>query len=42
MLMASTPPSIDTDWQTGLKRKTQQLVIYKKPTSQTEINIGLK
>jgi hypothetical protein len=31
MLMASTPPSKDTNWQTGLKK----LVVYKKPTLQT-------
>jgi hypothetical protein len=29
------------NWQTGSKRKTQQSVIYKKPTLQTEINITL-
>jgi hypothetical protein len=27
MLMASNPPSKDTDWQTGLKRKTPQTVV---------------
>jgi hypothetical protein len=41
MLMASTPLSKDIDWQNGLKRKTQQFVVYKKPTLQTETNTGL-
>jgi hypothetical protein len=36
-----TPPSKDTIWQTGFKRKIQQYVIYKKPVLLTEINIGL-
>jgi hypothetical protein len=26
----------DTDWQTGLKRKTRQSVVYQKSTLQTE------
>jgi hypothetical protein len=34
-------PSKDTNWQTGLKRKTQQSVVYKKPRLQTEKNIAL-
>jgi hypothetical protein len=41
MLMASTPPSKDTDWQNGLKRKKQQFVVYKNPTLEIETNIGL-
>jgi hypothetical protein len=41
MLMASTPPSKDTNWQTGFKRNTQQPVVYKKPTLETETNIAL-
>jgi hypothetical protein len=41
MLMASTLPSKDIDWQTRFKRKAQECVIYKKPTSKTETNIGL-
>jgi hypothetical protein len=32
MLRASTPPSKNTNWQTGLKRKTQKSVVYKKST----------
>jgi hypothetical protein len=41
MLMASTPPSKDTNRQTGLKKKTYYSAVYKKPTSQTQINIVL-
>jgi hypothetical protein len=41
MLMDLTPPSKDTDWQTGLKRKIQQSVVYRRPISLAEINIGL-
>jgi hypothetical protein len=37
----STTPSKHTNWQTGLKRKIQQPVVYKKPTLQTETNIAL-
>jgi hypothetical protein len=29
MLMASTAPSKDINWQTGLKRKIQQFVAYE-------------
>jgi hypothetical protein len=29
------------DYQTGLKSKTQQFVVYKKPMLQTEIKVGL-
>jgi hypothetical protein len=39
--MASTPPSKDTNWQIGLKRKTQQSAVYKKPTLKTETNIAV-
>jgi hypothetical protein len=34
------PPSKDTDWQTGLKRKIQQSAAYRRPTSWTEIITG--
>jgi hypothetical protein len=30
MSMASTPPPKNTNWHTGLKRKIQKLVAYKK------------
>jgi hypothetical protein len=40
--MDSITPSKDTDWQAGLKRKTQQSVVYKKPTLWTETNIALE
>jgi hypothetical protein len=33
MLMDLTPPSKDTIWQTGLKRKIQQSVVYRRPIS---------
>jgi hypothetical protein len=39
--MDSTPPSTDTIWQTGLKRKIQQSVVYKRPILMTKINTGL-
>jgi hypothetical protein len=32
------PPSKDTNWQTELKRKTQQSAAYRRPTSLTEIS----
>jgi hypothetical protein len=38
--MDSTPPSKDTIWQTGLKRKIQQSFVYKRPILLTEINTG--
>jgi hypothetical protein len=38
--MASLPPSKDIVWQTGLKSKTEQSVIYKKTTLQTKTNIA--
>jgi hypothetical protein len=34
--MDLTPPSKDTIWQTGLKRKIQQSVVYKRLISLTE------
>jgi hypothetical protein len=36
MSMDLTPPSKDTVWQTGLKRKTQQSVVYRRLISLTE------
>jgi hypothetical protein len=39
--MDSTPPSKDTVWQSGSKRKIRQFVVYKRPTLLTEINTGL-
>jgi hypothetical protein len=39
--MDSTAPSKDTVWQTGLKRKIQQSVVYKRPILLIEINTGL-
>jgi hypothetical protein len=33
MLMDLTPSSKDTIWQTGLKRKIQQSVVYRRPIS---------
>jgi hypothetical protein len=41
MLMDLIPPSKDTFWQTGLKRKVQQSVAYRRPISLTEISTGL-
>jgi hypothetical protein len=38
--MGLIPPSKDTDWQTGLKRKIQQSAAYRRTTSSTEISIG--
>jgi hypothetical protein len=35
------PPSKDTIWKTGLKRKIQQFVAYRRPISWTETNTGL-
>jgi hypothetical protein len=37
-----TPPSKETIWQTGLKRKTWQCVAYKRPILLTDINTGLE
>jgi hypothetical protein len=39
--MDLTSTSKDTIWQTGLKRKIQQSVVYKTPISLTETNTGL-
>jgi hypothetical protein len=36
MLMDLVAPSKDTVWQTGLKRKIQQSVAYRRPISLTE------
>jgi hypothetical protein len=41
MLIDSSPPSKDNDWQTELKRKTWQSVVYKKHTLLTETSSGL-
>jgi hypothetical protein len=41
MSVDSTPLSKDTDWQTGLRRKIWQSVIYKRPILLTEINTSL-
>jgi hypothetical protein len=38
----STSSSKDTIWQTGLKRKIQQSVVYRRPISLTETNTGLE
>jgi hypothetical protein len=32
----------DTDWQTGLKRKIQQCVVYRRPISLIEISTSLQ
>jgi hypothetical protein len=32
----------ETDWQVGLKNKTQQFVYYEKCTSLAKTNTGLK
>jgi hypothetical protein len=40
--MNLTPPSKDIHWLTGLRWKTQQSVIYKRPTLLTETNIALE
>jgi hypothetical protein len=36
-----TPSSKDTIWQTGLKRKIQQSIVYKRHMLLTEINTSL-
>jgi hypothetical protein len=41
MSMDSVSPSKDSIWQTGLKRKIQQCIVYKRPISLTETNTGL-
>jgi hypothetical protein len=40
MLMDYIPPSKDTNWQTGLKKKIQQSAAYKRLTSSTELSTG--
>jgi hypothetical protein len=42
MLEDLTPPSKDTVWQTGLKRKIQQFFVYRRPISLTKISTGLR
>jgi hypothetical protein len=37
-----TPTSKDTVWQTGLKRKIQQSVVYRRHISLTETSTGLE
>jgi hypothetical protein len=41
MLTDVIPPSKGTVWLTGLKRKIQQFLAYKRPISSIEISIGL-
>jgi hypothetical protein len=41
MLTDLTPPSNDTVWQTGLRRKIQQCVVYRSHISSTETSTGL-
>jgi hypothetical protein len=41
MLMNMTLPSKDTVWQTGLKRKIQHSVVYKRLISLTEISTSI-
>jgi hypothetical protein len=41
MLTDLTPPSKDNIWQTGLKKKIQQSVAYRRPISTTETSTGL-
>jgi hypothetical protein len=41
MLTDLIPPSKDTIWQTGLKRKIQQSAAYRRPISLTETSTGL-
>jgi hypothetical protein len=40
MLMDLIPPSKDTVWQTGLKRKIQQSAAYRRPISLTETKLA--
>jgi hypothetical protein len=42
MLMDLTLPSKDTLRQSGLKRKIQESVDYRRPISLTETNTGLE
>jgi exonuclease III len=41
MLNDLTPPSKDTIWQTALKRKIKQSVVYRRPISLTETSTHL-
>jgi hypothetical protein len=41
MLMDLIPPTKGIIRQTGLKKKIQQFVVYRRPISSIEINIGL-
>jgi hypothetical protein len=40
--MDSTPPSKDTIWQTGLKNKIQECVVYRRPITLTDRVKGWK
>jgi hypothetical protein len=42
MLVDLIPPPKDTVWQTGLKRKFQQSVAYRRPISSTKTSTGLE
>jgi hypothetical protein len=42
MLTDLITPSKDTIWQTGLKRKIQQYVVYRRPISLIETSTGLR
>jgi hypothetical protein len=37
----NSPVSKDTIWQTGLKRKIKQSVVYRRPISSTETSTGI-
>jgi hypothetical protein len=37
--MYSAPPTKDNNWQTGLKRRMQQSVVYNKAILQAEISL---
>jgi hypothetical protein len=41
MSIDATPPSKDTVWETGLKRKIQQSVVCRRLISLTKTNTGL-
>jgi hypothetical protein len=41
MLMDIIPPTKGTVSPTGLKRKIQQFVVYRRPISPSEISISL-
>jgi hypothetical protein len=42
MLMDLIPPSKDVIWQTGLKKKIQQFVAYRRCISLAETSTGLR